>query len=408
MTRMRKTFIALLFTVTASAQTLEQVATIRFDDQPMSARTAAMGGASDALSTDGSDLAANPALIASLKRPVFAVSGVESTFDVVRFDFDGQNVVLLHEPQTQRAFAHASAAIPWRGVVFGVYARNEPRIGNLSVNDGGDGPNEYVPLCTGDDCRYAIVIGDAAWERQERRYGMTAALERGPLSFGVGAELQELDETYEVMRGSGTPFPRAFERITRRTSGGKVVANAGVRWRVGPRLALAAAYNGAPSREQTQDICTIGFFPGSGCASRVARLETNTVRGADAYRASVAMAPIDGLVVTAEVVRWGYGKLESGDDLTSFGVVQYRDATDIHAGAEYRLPRLPISLRAGWMRQPAKYEGSTFFGPQEDAVEHGTYGAGFEIRGARIDVAYDDAKAPAFRRAVVGVSFGLR
>ena len=154
---MRTTIVALLFAATASAQTLEQITSIRFDEQPMSARAAAMGGASDALSSDGADLATNPALIASLKRPVFAVSGVESTFDTVRFDFNGQEVVTLYEEHSQRSFAHASAVIPWRGIVFGVYSRNEPTIGNLALSEG-DGLGDYFPLCTGANCQYSIVI----------------------------------------------------------------------------------------------------------------------------------------------------------------------------------------------------------------------------------------------------------
>lgn len=404
---MRHILIALLFAASASAQTLEQIASIRFDEQPMSARTAAMGGASDALSSDASDLAANPALSASIERPVLAMSGVESTFDNVRFSFTGESVVLLHEPRSERAFAHFSAAIPWRGAVIGVYARNEPRIGNLSFSEG-EGSADYVPLCTGDDCQYSIVIGPTPWERHERRYGVTAAFERGPLSFGAGAELQELDETYELMRARGLPLSSSFERITRRTSGSRVVPSAGVRWRVGPRLALAAAYNGAASHEQTEDACRLALFPMSACSSRVTRIGTSTVRGADAYRASISMAPLERLIVTGEVVRQKYGKLQRDYPYGTYGDVRYHDVTDVHAGAEYRLPRLPVSLRAGWVRQPGKFDGVTFYGPQEEAIERVTYGAGVEVAGARIDVAYDDARSPAFRRATVGVTFGLR
>jgi hypothetical protein len=393
---MRQTIIALLFTLTASAQTLEQIASVRFDEQPMSARTAAMGGASDALSSDGTELAANPALIASLKRPVFAVTGVESTFDVVRFEFTGRDVAL----------AHVSAAVPWRGAVFGVYARNEPRAGNLSLSED-EGPAEYVPLCTGADCQYALFIGPSPWERRERRYGVTAAFERGAWSFGAGAELQELDETYELMRAQGLPLSSAFERFMRQTSGRRVVPNAGVRWRVTPRLALAAAYNGAASHEQIDSACRTSI-PIARCSSRIERVAVNSVPGADAYRASVTAAPIDRLVVTAEVVRRNYGKLQGAYPYGSYGAVEYRDATDLHAGAEYRLPRLPVSLRAGWQRERSKFEGVTFYEPQEDAIEHATYGAGFEVAGARIDVAYDDAPSPAFRRAIVGVTFGVR
>jgi hypothetical protein len=394
---MRAIFLTLLFTVTASAQTLEQLASIRLDEQPMSARAAAMGGASDALSSDASDLAVNPALIASLKRPVLSISGAETTYDTYRFELRGLDVVTVREADNQRALAHVSAAIPWRGAVIGLYARNEPRIAYLTLHDDdGAGLGAYVPVCTGDDC--GIVFGDHAWDRRERRYGVTAAFERGAFSFGAGAELQELDETYELVRA---PLSNVsvfnFDRVTYRTAGSKVVPNAGVRWRIHPRVALAAAYNGGGEHDRTEDVCSVSLF-NARCSSELVRVGTGKAGGADALRASISVAPMERLTVTAEAVRRNYGKLGAG----------YRDTTDLHAGAEVRLPRLPISLRAGWLRQPAKFEGFDFLELPSGSVEHRTYGVGLDVAGARIDVAYDDADAPAFRRAVVGVTFGVR
>jgi hypothetical protein len=253
-----------------------------------------------------------------------------------------------------------------------------------------------LPICTGDDC--GIVFGDNAWDRRERRYGVTAAFERGAFSFGAGAELQELDETYELVRAPlGNVSIFNFDRATIHTAGRKVVPNAGVRWRIHPRIALAAAYNGGAEYDRTEDVCSVGLFSGR-CSSELVRIGTTKSGGANAYRASISVAPLERLTVTAEAVRRNSGKLGAG----------YRDTTDLHAGAEVRLPRLPVSLRAGWVRQPAKFDGIDFLELPSGPVEHRTYGAGLDVAGARIDVAYDDADAPAFRRAVVGVTFGVR
>jgi hypothetical protein len=76
----------------------------------------------------------------------------------------------------------------------------------------------------------------------------------------------------------------------------------------------------------------------------------------------------------------------------------------LHAGAEVRLPRIPVSLRAGWWRDPSRIEGEDFFNPPNETIDHVTFGAGIDVGGARVDLAYEDADAPATRRAVVAVT----
>jgi len=415
---MRNAFATLLltFSFAAAAQTFEQSTSLRLSETPMSARAAAMGGASDPLGADAADFASNPALLASIRQPMLSLSGAQTSYDIMRLDFDlgggpffEPNVVLDHTNIGQ-SFAHAAAAIPLRGFVLGIYARNEP-----SLRDGfldyAEGTAEYEPVCRNPSdfaCTYAVLLGVSAFERRERRYGVSAAFERGPFSFGAGAEMHDLDERYEVVRGS-IPLSFGFERVVRRTSGRKIVPNAGVRWRVTPRIAVAAAYNGAAEHERVDDMCAFQLTSRD-CTSRFVRLGESTVGGADAWRASLAVAPVNNLLLTGEVVRRNYSKLDGdpGYVVTVFDDPTYQDATELHAGAEYRLGRLPLSLRAGWWREPAKADIADLLGLESEDLEHRTLGIGIDVGAARVDIAYDDAEAPAMRRAIVGISYGFR
>lgn len=415
---MRNAFATLLLVLTgsAAAQTFEQSTSLRLAETPMSARAAAMGGASDPLGVDAADFATNPALLASVKRPLLSLSGAQTSYDILRLDFDRgdgpffEPEVVPDHTNIGQSFAHVAAAIPLRGFVLGVYARNEPSLRDGSFNYA-EGTADYEPVCQnpiGFDCNYALLLGVSAFERRERRYGVSAAFERGAFSFGAGAELQDVNERYEVVRGS-IPLSFGFERVVRRTTGRKIVPNAGVRWRVTPRVAVAAAYNGAAEHERVDDLCAFQLMSPN-CTTRFVRLGQSNVGGADAWRASLAVAPVNNFLITGEVVRRNYSKLS--DDpayvVTTFDPVSYRDATELHAGAEYRLGRLPLSLRAGWWREPSKIDGADLLGVESEDIAHRTYGIGIDVGAARIDLAYDDADAPAMRRTLVGISYGLR
>jgi hypothetical protein len=404
----RIALVTLLFTLSAAAQTFEQTAILRLSESSMSARATAMGGASDPLGDDSADFASNPALLSSIRQPLFSLSAVQTSYDVQRLRFEDDAVLVVRDPQNARSLGHVSAVIPMRGLVVGLYARNQPvlRDGHL---DYALSTADYVPACReeGRPCLYAQYLGSNAFERREQRYGFAAAFERGAFSFGAGAELQDLDEHSEVARGA-VPASYGFERLVRRTSGRKLVPNAGLRWRVSPRIAIAAAYNGAASRERTEDVCIVDTAVTLDCTSRFVMLNRSEVNGVDAYRASIAVAPVQQLVVTAEAVRRNYGNLpdEQPDFFGDAYDISYGDTTELHAGAEYRLGG--VSLRAGWWREPSKIDSPDRIGFQGEDVEHRTYGVGVDLGATRVDVAYDDADVPALRRAVVGISYGFR
>ncbi len=395
-----------LFTLihSASAQSFEQSTFLRLHEQPMSARSAAMGGASDALGSDASDLASNPALVASLKKATLSLSGTQTQYGVSRYRIDFDTVEAFREARQARTLAHAALAVPVRGAVLAFYYRQDPRLHDRQVAPR-PGIEEYFPTCLDQEhpCSYLVGIDEVGFNRREQRYGMSGAWERGGLSVGGGLELRQLDEAYDLVV-IGFPGGIGRELEMRRVSGQAWVPNAGVRWRVSPRLAVAAAYNGGGSFDRADNRCRASESNGA-CVSHYLPVVRGTVKSADAWRASVAIVPMERLTITAEAVRRNYGRTEIA--VTSLGpqpaVFPIQNATDLHAGAEYRLRALPVSLRAGWWREEPK-RARGLYDPSEPG-EHRTYGAGVDVGSARVDVAYDDVDAPSMSRAIVGVTW---
>ena len=67
-------------------------------------------------------------------------------------------------------------------------------------------------------------------------------------------------------------------------------------------------------------------------------------------------------------------------------------------------PLRSVALRAGWWRDPSRFDFVPGFGT---TVTHRTFGAGINVGRARLDLAYDHANLAAQRRAAVGLGFGL-
>lgn len=401
---MRYALLTLLFSLAASAQTFEEVTALRIHETPMGARSTAMGASTEALTPDGTDLSSNPALLASITAPVFSLSAAQDAYRVVRFSATPTSYFVVDsQGRDARALTHVAAVIPMHGFVLGAYARQEPALRDFVAGFPVPVTMEYTPPCQ-EPCEYAYGVNPANFEHRDRRYGLSAAMERGAFSFGAGAEMQELDESYDVWRlalPQAVPF---MERVTRNTHARKVVPNAGVRWRVSPRFALAAAYNGAPDQVRSEVAC-LGDWPQNACISNTVQLDgTRIVRGADAYRVSATFAPASNVVLVGEAVRRDYSSVPR----EGLAPLNNHDVTEWHAGAEYRLRNTPVALRAGWWREPGKVPANNygFYGVDAETIEHRTIGAGIDIgRGARLDLAYDDADGPTPRRALVGVAF---
>ena len=397
--------LSILFPAAASAQSFEQIGFLRLNDTtPRSARSLSLGGASDPLGDD--DIAANPATIASVARPRFMVQGARNSIAVARVSVTDNTVTTGRAWVRGTSLSQVAAQIPLRpGLVFGAYYASEPRLTGLDPLATSFGSAPYQPSACGSACGYLLPVANASFERPDRMSGIAIGWERGAVAIGAGAELQQLDERSEFGRAvlGGPQNERLFRRIDDRA----IVPNAGIRWKVTPKLALAAAYNGAGTFTRTTSACNVDGFHFASCASAVARIGASDVRMPDAMRASASFAATDRLRLIAEAVRRNYSSLAL-DRYTIFGDEQrfpYRDVTELHAGVEYRLASLPVALRAGWWRDPTRFL-ERFVAPGE-TVHHYTFGAGFNLGAARFDLAYDGADTPMQRRAVAAIAFGL-
>jgi len=396
-------FLLLGCTVSLGAQTFEQMTFIRPVDASASVRAAAMGA------TSGDDIAANPAALADVKGPLFSFAAARTEYRLTEIDFiDETTIGLVRHSADQTALSHALAAVPVGGFVVSAYYRANPALSS-EQGFGGEGTEPYVPApCTVICGGYFITA--SPFKHRDVRYGAAGAWERGAIAIGAGAELQELDERVDFtsIRTFSNDIPSStFDRVVRRNSGRKIVPNASIRWRFAPRSALTAAYNGAGTFEATNSACTLADPGTRDCTSVLATLSSSKQRMPDAYRLALSTGLTERLQFVTEAVRRNYSNLTEEPE---YGVnipfaAPFRDVTEVHIGAEYRLPR--VALRAGWWTDPSHiangYLPSYGFANTED---HLTVGAGIDVGQARIDLAYDNTNDPGLRRASIGVSFG--
>ncbi|HYC59367.1 MAG TPA: hypothetical protein VEK79_07360 [Thermoanaerobaculia bacterium] len=398
--------ITFLISLAASAQTFEQVTFARINEHPMSIRGAAMGAVSE------DDVSTNPASMASTKKLFVSAGAARSkyhVFDTVQLTPQVWTTLMTDVDAT--ALSHIMVAAPVRNFVVSGYYRNEPEFrGTHPLTSDVPGVPYDDPNCPNVDCGYLTLFGSPAFARRDERYGAAIAWERGAFSFGAGAELRELEESVDLQRlrfATTTDGAVAFDRVARRTSGRAIVPNASIRWKATPRVALSAAYNGGATFTRTSDVCQTNDNEGA-CVSSFRRLSEVDHTIADAYRASISFQPIERLLLVAEGVRRNYSKVDSEQLVGNFfDVVEFKDVTELHAGAELRLSSL--ALRAGWWRDPARTTELipfTGFGNNE-RVDHMTFGAGVDLGPARLDIAFDDVDAPALRRASVGLTFKM-
>jgi hypothetical protein len=402
-------FLFTVLTTSASAQSFEQLGFLRLNDTtPRSARTTALGGANDSLSEDVSDTAVNPATLASISKPRFAVQGVRNSVPAARY-FIGSDTFprLVSSSISRTALSQVAAAFPVGGIVIGVYYAAEPRLQGPEPLASSFGSMPYQAVNCPSPCSVLLPVRDPAFERNDRRDGAAFGWQSGAVAIGAGAEVRELDERTEINRAIFALTGTQNERLFRRTNDRAIIPNAGIRWRATPRVALAAAYNGGGSFRRTTGACLVSHFEWGTCASAVAQIGESTVRMPDAYRAGATFAVTNHLRVVGEVVRRNYSNLAE-DRYTIMSTSDrfpYRDVTELHAGAEYHLSSMPVALRAGWWRDPSRYL-ARFVAPGE-TVRHYTAGAGIEIGRSRLDLAYDHASDRLQRRAVIGLAFGM-
>lgn len=399
--------LSVAFTGAAAAQTLEFSADLRLDDNtPRTARSVALGGATDALGDV--DMAANPATLINVRRPMILTQGSYNSSGAIR-NFVRNNVPAAESIRVDAStLSYIAAAKPiGRGAVIGVYYAAQPRQAGPDPLVRTFGTTPYHRTFCLDPCINLIPLHPEAFERIEHRYGLALAWRLGPFDFGAGAEMQRIRETGENVAVQTTDLmlrtpALAWERIFYGGESREVVPNVGVRWRATPRLALAASYTGAGSLTTRNGACSAPDLDSPVCTSSVEVLGTGSVPMPDTLRAGASFAATDRLRLVAEGVRRGWGRQMLID---STGRNVYVDTVEVHGGAEYRVGS--VALRAGWWRDPSHVDLPFHVQAMTRVVTHRTAGAGIDFGRGRLDIAYDEASLPNQRRAVAGITFGL-
>ena len=119
--------LSIFFGSAATAQTLEWSADLRLDDNtPRTARSIALGSATDALSD--TDMAANPATLINVTRPVFLAQGAYNSAGATR-NFMRDNFPAAESIRVDAStLSYVAAAKPIGGAaVIGVYYAAQPR-----------------------------------------------------------------------------------------------------------------------------------------------------------------------------------------------------------------------------------------------------------------------------------------
>ena len=391
-----------LATTPLAAQDLEGFAGMRFRFEAPGARSAAMGGTTEALS-DSFSVATNPASLAQIRERRVAVDARQST-DSTDFVSSGtlgnlattrletkssgpRGVVLILPTRhaTWALFADKPLDTLSPTAQLGLGERNAVRLG---IRDG-----QLIPIdqCNfADGCTMASFDGPIALRAngqvQLERIGTALAVNLGRVSIGGAAVWNELQQQ------TGSPFASNYAK------GHEITWNGGVQWQIAPAVRAGASYRSGGQFESLQYQYEQSTWQRS-------------FHTPASYGAGLAIDVRPNLTVAFDAQRVNYSDLWGSQrqgylEMPNQSVVlAMPNVTELRAGAEYRIAtRLPIALRAGWWRDPshrvravATYSGSgptvvplEYFnlGLLDEDENHLTAGIGVGSR-IRLDAAID-------------------
>ena len=397
--------LGLLFALSIpAAVTRAQPTTIpRFDfsfSNP-GARSLGFGGAFAALADDATAAYTNPAGLVQLTQPEVSLelrlwnrsprflSGGRIEGEPTGIGIDTVSGLTLGRDSSedfQPAFA--SVVLPKGRWSFALYAHQLALFEQAAESQGfffEEDPflgNRFPATLEGVELDVLTLGFAAAWRVSDR------------LSLGIGAVFSDtfLGTTSGAFLADSPE--EAFDRVTfrpeRRLStntldldGTDLTFNAGLLWRLSDQVSGAIFYRQGAEASGISTFELGPAIPGDGIFSNPAVFNVPDVAGLGlAYRSKSGR-----FTLTTELDWVGYEGLILIDDteLRSDVGREYRDAWEIHGGAEYALVRTDriLALRAGaWVER----NGEDFDG---DEVTHYTAGLGFVARGIQVDLAAD-------------------
>lgn len=405
----------------STAQQIELFTGTRLTPVVNTARGAAMGGV--AASLTGIDAVGdNPVAPAFLTTPAASLQLAQQSHEVFR-EFEGTSTGAYRPTfgaAVQSGLTSASAALPLGSFVIAPYHLVSPRLEGFTRFAATVGSDEYDPERCYNGCLVSSSDAAPAYRSESSRSGVSVTWRRGEFAVGVAGELVQVREEVEHAIGF-TPMGELentrFERARRTVDDSDVAWSGAVRWQVAPALAFTAGVREGGEFRRRYSICGAENLETPLCVGqRVDIPYSFAERRPHVANFGATWTPAERLTIVAEVIRRFYGRMPTegyyvpapsrNDDRASrlYGPLQYENRDEPHVGIEYVVGRrTPVALRAGWWRDPARFDVRHTSQWTRD-LTHLTYGVGVQLAGTELSVAVDDGESPNSRRASLSVT----
>lgn len=396
---------------------IEALSGLQFNFANPGARSLGMGGAFLGLADDASAAEANPAGLTVLTKPEISIEGrnfeTRQTFNTSG-TFPDLDTTTFNAFSRTAELSFGSVVIPVGNFALAAYYHQPLRYKNNvnAIFTGNDpinfflGPNGPVSAA---ECRrttgcleYNLNPFFTGVDIEMKTLGVAGAMKFGPLSIGLGARYQKLNEgafTFRTDPEQTSLLSIVAQQADEETD---ITFVGGFKWNFGEKFSVGGSYKqGAQFDTQlftTDENLTLLPF------------DTTTFHVPDVAGIGVSLKPIQWLTINGDAVQVTYSNLVDNFvsvltvDEAVFNSFEAEDALEYHVGAEVVLP-LPTSfavlVRGGWWMDPAHavtYRGpvnsvdgiaeTILFRGSEDE-EHYSIGIGLAWPRFQIDAAYD-------------------
>ena len=351
---------------------------VQFNFSPPGARSLALGGAFLALADDATAAYTNPAGLTNLSRPEVSLEGRVSQFTNTYLSggriggtLTNTGIDTVNSPidasskNTTRGISYVSLVYPGKTWAIAVFRDELANFKASSKTQGaffGGTDNQGNPFGR----RFFPVIGTL--DLKIVSYGAAVAYRFGEtLSLGLGVSRFEYTQHSVLTRyglvGSEVPNyapSNAFSREGVQGDDHAVAVNAGLLWKIGPRVSVGAVYRQGPHFKTTasdQEDLTQALPPPPCASSSVNCSFLTTFHVPDVYGAGVSARPTKELTLSFDYDRVRYSQFGSGtvDIFRQGSTYASRDGNEYHLGAQYllQLGNSVLAIRAGSWREPA-------------------------------------------------------
>jgi len=409
----------LLLTVPSFAQNtdIEALSGLQFNFANPGARSLGMGGAFLGLADDASAAEANPAGLTVLTKPEISIEGrnfeTRQTFNTSG-TFPDLETTTFNSFSRRAEVSFASIVIPAGNFALAAYYHQPLSYKNeIDAVFTGDAPINFFLGQNGPVSRAVCVVTPGCLEFELNPFfevvdinmktlGVAGAMKFGPLSIGLGARYQQLDESAFAFRTN--PEQTRLLSIVGQQSDKEtdVTFVGGFKYNFGEKFSIGGSYKQGPQFD-TQLFTTdanLNLLP----------FDTTTFHVPDVAGIGVSLKPVQWLTINGDAVQVTYSNLV--DNFVSilterqevFSSFEAKDATEYHVGAEVVVPfptSFAVLVRGGWWMDPAHavtYRGPVnsadgiaetilFRGSEDEA--HYSIGVGLAWPRFQIDAAYD-------------------